>query len=77
MPFVTSYEDAAGMRCIDVIERDDRTFVLKECRRDPEAGGRWSVVADYSQMVYDTRDNAIDAARAAFPWLAEAWRHRD
>lgn len=71
MPVVTSYEDAAGMRCIDVIERDDRTVVLKECRRDPEAG-RWTVVADYSQMVYDTRENAIDAARAAFPWLAEA-----
>ena len=36
-PTVTSIEDAEGLRCVDIIERDDHTFVIRECRRDPEA----------------------------------------
>lgn len=71
MPFVTSLEAADKLRCVDIVERDDRTFVIRECRRDPEAGGRWSVVGDYSGLVFPTRADAIDAAKTAFPWLAE------
>ena len=54
MPTVTSIEDAEGLRCIDIIERDDHTFVIRECRRDPEAR-RWSVVGDYSGLVFPTK----------------------
>jgi hypothetical protein len=76
MPVVTSFEDAQGQRCVDVIRRDDQTFVLKEFRRDPEDGGRWSLVADYSAAVYGTEQDAIDAAKAALPWFAEGQRRR-
>jgi hypothetical protein len=69
MPMVTSFEDAEGLRCIDIVERDDRTFVIRECRRDPEAGGRWSIVGDYSGLVFASKADAIEAARKAFPWL--------
>ena len=70
MPMVTSLEDAEGLRCIDIVERDDSTFVIRECRRDPEAGGRWSIVADYSGLVFAAKADAIEAAKTAFPWLA-------
>ena len=70
MPLVTSFEDAEGLRCIDIVEHDDRTFVIRECRRDPEAGGRWSIVGDYSRLVFATKAEAVAAARTAFPWLA-------
>lgn len=71
MPFVTSLEAADKLRCVDIVERDDRTFVIRECRRDPEAGGQWSIVGDYSGLVFTKRADAIDAAKTAFPWLAE------
>ena len=44
MPFVTSLEAADKLRCVDIVERDNHTFVIRECRRDPEAGGRRSIV---------------------------------
>jgi hypothetical protein len=69
MPTVTSIEDAEGLRCIDIIERDDHTFVIRECRRDPEAR-RWGVVGDFPGLVFTTKAAAIDTAKAAFPWLA-------
>jgi hypothetical protein len=69
MPTVTSIEDAGGLRCIDIIERDDHTFVIRECRRDPEAR-RWSVVGDFPGLVFTTKAAAIDTAKAAFAWLA-------
>ena len=68
MPIVISLEDAEGLRCVDIVERDNGTFIIKECRRDPEAR-RWSVVGDYSSLVFATKAQAIEAARAAFPWL--------
>jgi hypothetical protein len=70
MPMVTSLEDAEGLRCIDIVERDDGSFVIRECRRDPEAGGRWSIVSDYSGLLFATKAEATEAARTAFPWLA-------
>ena len=70
MPFVTSLEAADKLRCVDIVERDNHTFVIRECRRDPEAG-RWSIVGDYSGQVFTTRADAINAAKTAFPWLAE------
>jgi len=70
VPTVTSFEDAEGLRCIDIVERNDRTFVIRECRRDPEAGGRWSIVADYSGFVFAAKADAIETAKTAFPWLA-------
>jgi hypothetical protein len=65
MPIVTSIEDEEGLRCVDII-----TFVIRECRRDPEAR-RWSIVSDYSGLVFPTKAAAIDTAKTAFPWLAE------
>jgi hypothetical protein len=70
MPTVTSIEDAEGLRCIDIIEWDAHTFVIRECRHDPEAR-RWSVVGDYPGLVSTTKAAALDTAKAAFPWLAE------
>ena len=69
MPTVTSIEDAEGLRCIDIIERDDHTFVIRECRRDPEAR-RWSAVGDYPGLVFTTKAAALDTVKATFPWLA-------
>jgi hypothetical protein len=71
MPVVRSFEDAHGLRCLDLIRQSDQTFVLREFRRDPEDGGRWSLVADYSAVSYRSEQDAIAAAGLAVTWFAE------
>jgi hypothetical protein len=66
---VASPESSDGMRCVDLIARDDGRFVFKEFRRDPEDGGRWTLVMDFSATVYPTREAALDAAATKIPWF--------
>jgi hypothetical protein len=66
---VASPESADGTRCVDLIERDDGSFVFKEFRRDPEDGGRWTLMMDFSSTSYATRDAALDAAAAKIAWF--------
>ena len=66
---IASLEDAHGSRCVDILQREDGSFVFKEFRQDPEDAGRWTLVADYSQTGYATRDAALAAAAAAIAWF--------
>ena len=66
---VASPESTDGTRCVDLIEHDDGSFTFKECRRDPEDGGRWTVIMDYSSTAYATREAAFAAAAAKIPWF--------
>jgi len=66
---VASLEDPEGLRCVDILERHDGGFAFKEFRRDPEDSGRWTLVGDYSRLVYPTREAALQAARSALPWF--------
>ncbi len=69
MTVVDSLEDAEGARCVDLILRDDGSFGFKEFRRDPEDGGRWTLVGDYSALRYPNRDEALAAAADAIAWF--------
>ena len=69
MKVVDSLEDTEGARCVDLILRDDGSFGFKEFRRDPEDGGRWTLVADYSALRYPTGDEALSAAADAIGWF--------
>jgi len=66
---IRSIEDAHGERCVDLISRADGSVVFKVCRRDPEDGGRWSIVADHSAVAYASEESAYKAAAARFGWL--------
>lgn len=70
MKAIISLEDADGLRCVDILEDGDGCFHFKEFRRDPEDGGRWTLVADYSAHSYTGSDEALRAAADAIPWLA-------
>jgi hypothetical protein len=69
MKVIASLEDAHGSRCVDLLQREDGRLVFKEFRQDPEDAGRWTLVADYSQTGFATRDAALNAAAAALPWF--------
>ena len=72
---IKSLEDADGFRCVDILERADGTFSFKEFRRDPEDGGRWTLVSDYSHHSYPTKDDALRAASATLAWLPASIGH--
>ena len=69
MTVITSLEDAEGSRCVDILQREDGSFVFKEFRKDPEDAGRWTLVADYSRAGFATEDAALAAAAAAIAWF--------
>jgi len=56
-------------RCIDIVGDGAGRFTIKEFRRDPEDGGRWTLVADHSAKSYGSESEAIDAMRRELPWL--------
>jgi hypothetical protein len=66
---IQSIEDADGLRCVDLIAHPDGTFAFKEFRRDPEDGGRWTLIADYSALNCVTKDEAWQRATVAIGWF--------
>jgi len=67
---LTSLEDAEGFRCVDIFLRLDGTFGFKEFRRDPEDAGHWTLVSDFSRLVYLTKGDALKAATENVSWFA-------
>jgi hypothetical protein len=68
-PVILSLEDETGSRCVDVISAEDG-HRFKEFRRDVEDNGCWTLVSDYSDRVFATRDEALEAAARTIRWLA-------
>src|SRR6516164_4963469 len=68
---VQSFESSDGSRCIDVIG-DYGRFYFKEFRRDPEDAGRWTLVADFSELSFATSEDALHAARRLVVWLRDS-----
>ena len=71
MANVQSFESSDGCRCIDVIG-DHGRFYFKEFRRDPEDAGRWTLVADFSELSFATSEDALHAARRLVVWLRDS-----
>ena len=69
MAVLLSLEDREGLRCVDIIRRDDGTFTFKEFRKDVEDPVRWYLVNDFSATSFDSREAAVAGATAAVPWL--------
>ena len=69
MPVILSLEDDDGLRCIDIIRREDGTYTFKEFRKDLEDPGRWYLVNDFSNESYATKEGAIAQAGKAILWL--------
>ncbi len=68
---VASPSTPAVDRCVDIFVRPDGTFGFEEFRRDPEDMGVWTPVSYHSVQEFRTEPDAVAAARARVPWLAE------
>ena len=68
---VTTIHNEGGDRAIKIVQQVDGTFGFKEFRRDPEDAGGWTLVADSSQAMHATGEQAFAAARTRMPWLRD------
>lgn len=66
---IDSINDDAGRRCVDIFQRADGSWGFEEYRRDPEDGGKWTVIGHYADQLHDTREVATRAAQSRIGWL--------
>ena len=45
-------------------------MTFREFRRDPEDGGRWFMLGDFSQSSFADEQSLLDEARAKTGWIA-------
>jgi hypothetical protein len=67
---LTSLENNAADRCVDIFVRADGTFGFEECRRDYEDPGEWFPLDKYSRLIFHTEAGALAEAKASVTWLA-------
>lgn len=73
---IRSVQDLHGERCVDFISRAGGGVVFKVYRRDPEDIGRWSLVADYAGVTYNSLESAYSAAEERISWLPPSTNRR-
>ena len=66
---LTSLENQAADRCVDIFVRADGTFGFEECRRDYEDPGEWFALDKYSRLIFDSEAGALAEAKARVAWL--------
>lgn len=67
---VSSINSPEGDHCVDIFEREDRTFGFEEYRRDPEDMRGWFPLHRYSTQVFATERDALAQAKATVAWMA-------
>ena len=68
---LTSINGYDASTCVDIFERDDGTFGFAEFRRDPEDARGWFARGDFASLRFPQEAEALAAARASVPWLAD------
>ncbi len=66
---LASLENPQHDRCVDLFRRPDGSHGFEEFRRDPEDAGAWTPVSYFSGARFESAAAALQAARAAVPWL--------
>ena len=55
--------------CVDIFQREDKTFGFEEYRRDKETNKGWYKINSYGNEVYSTEQKAYRHACKNVPWL--------
>ena len=69
---LTSLENSARDRCVDIFVRADGTFGFEEYRRDPEDMSGWFPLHRYSHQVFSTAEEALARAKSTVAWMIVA-----
>ena len=68
---LSSLENSAGDRCVDIFVRDDGTFGFEEYRKDPEDETGWFSLHRYSYRVFVTAEDALAQAKSRVEWMID------
>jgi len=68
---LSSLENSAGDRCVDIFVRDDGTFGFEEYRKDPEDEIGWFSLHRYSYQVFVTAEDALAQAKSRVEWMID------
>ena len=55
--------------CVDIFQREDKTFGFEEYRRDLENNDGWYKVGSFGEIVYANQDDAYKSAIKNVIWL--------
>ena len=55
--------------CVDIFQRDDKTYGFEEYRRDKESNEGWYKINSHGNAVYSTEQKAYRHACKNIPWL--------
>lgn len=69
---LSSIETPEGDRCVDIFERENKTFGFEEWRRDPESASGWFAIGHYADKIFETKEAALSEARMRVKWLADS-----
>ena len=72
-PVVTkSISSDEGLRCVDILRREDNSFGFEEYRKDPEANEGWIKIGFFEDVTkFASEDEAFDEACETIPWLSQ------
>ena len=65
-----SLETPDGARCVDLFQREDRSYGFEIYRRDPEVLSSWFVIGGFAKQFFSTESDALSAAALHAPWIA-------
>jgi len=73
---LASLETQDCSACVDFFVREDGTFGFEQYRGEYDGTGRWQSLGKYSQLVFASGREALDAAKQHVTWLGrgEVWR---
>ena len=66
---IASFEDATGLKCVDLIQTENNFFTFKTFRRDPEDPSGWFQYGVEGQL-YATKEEALEAAKKVIEWFS-------
>ena len=66
---IRSINNSDESLCVDIFQREDKTFGFEEYRRDKETNEGWYKINSYGNVVYSTEKKACRHACKNIPWL--------
>jgi hypothetical protein len=66
-----SVDNQEKNRCVDIIQELNGKFHFQEWRREPEDISGWFLMGDSSPNTFNSKDEAIRAAKEAITWFRE------
>ena len=66
---VTSFNNAASDRCVDIFVRSDGSYGFEEYRRDAEDLRGWFSLRRFGSAVFSSEAEALHQARATVEWM--------